>query len=109
MAGIVRPAPADQRIAYVAAQIGCQCADDPPAAPRYRLGALKLDDTLVLGQARHVGLDGGFTDALLTRECCKPELVTVPRIYDGRRLRVRRFEAVGLRELNLHLLSMRTG
>ena len=83
-------------------------ADDPAAAPRHGLGPLEFDHALIPGQTRDVGLDGGFADALLTRQRRKPQLIAVPGIHERRGLRVRRFKTAHLSDLNLHLLSVRS-
>jgi hypothetical protein len=102
---IVAAAP-NQRGGDVRLQIRRERAHNPAAAAGDRLGPFELNDSLVLGEVRHIGLNRGSAYALLASKRRQAQLVSVPRIH-GRCVGRRR--DVGLGELDRSLIRGRWG
>src|SRR3982750_840049 len=96
MVVIVIAAAPDERCAHVGVEVRRKGAHHTPAAPGDGLRPFELDDTFVLGQPRHIGLNGGFANILLASERGEAQLVAVPRIHWRSRLAVSGLEPSGL-------------
>src|SRR5206468_9401508 len=70
---IIALSAADQRRSDVLAQIRAKCSNHPATAAGDRLGPLEVDYTLVDLEARQIGLDRRFANALLAGQRGAPE------------------------------------